>query len=289
MIFLVRGESLAHFLHFSWWIWEALRLPTTFFARLTLTPLHRHSSSLPHCHHGHHIQWWNFELDENLSDLGLQVQVFCPIIEKNDVFGQLESPLPPLPSIANNSQHNFIEPFSIKLSSFHLLNFEPSSMETMPIEAMPIGSIILRTYPFVELLPVHNCFKTSIRSIMGLFQIFEFTVPFSWFLRHLNPRLSIYVRSWVHFCNEMAMIATYWGCLAWIGHMFVTALTKRPRPFYLAELEYEPEEYLVYHIPSNAFDRKRMDMFLGQAMSVWVIIMTRTLRFWSWRDCSECI
>jgi hypothetical protein len=48
--------------------------------------------------------------------------------------------------------------------------------------------------------------------------------------------------------------------------MFVTALTKSPRPAHLkdvAQLEYEPEQSLVYYIPSNAFDGKRMDMFLG--------------------------
>jgi hypothetical protein len=67
----------------------------------------------------------------------------------------------------------------------------------------------------------------------------------------------------------------------------VTALTKSPRPVHLkdvAELEYELEQSLVYHIPSNTM-RKKMGTFLSWAMLAWVIIiMMRTLRFQSWRD-----
>ncbi len=72
----------------------------------------------------------SFELDKNLLDLGLQV--FHPIVEQNDVFGQLASSMPPLPGIATNSPYDFIEPSSVEPLSFQLSNFEPLFIETMP-------------------------------------------------------------------------------------------------------------------------------------------------------------
>jgi hypothetical protein len=91
-----------------------------------------------------------FELDKNQLDLGLQLQVFSPIVEWNDVFGQLASPMPPLPGVATNFPYNStLSPLqtSIKPSSFQLSNFKPSSIKTMPIEKMPIYSLISRKYP----------------------------------------------------------------------------------------------------------------------------------------------
>jgi hypothetical protein len=200
----------------------------------------------------------SFELDKNLSQLGLLV--FHPIVEQNDVFGQLASPMPPLLGIATNFPYNLIEPSSIKPSSFQLSNFKPSSIETMPIGEMPIDSIILRKYPFVEPLPVCNCLRKSIRSIMEQFQIFNFTVAI-WSIFESSKFEALNICEMLSpFCNEMAMVATDYGCLGWIGHMFVTVLTKSSRLAhleYVAELEYEPEKSLVYHIPSNTFDEKK--------------------------------
>ncbi len=53
--------------------------------------------------------------------------------------------------------------------------------------------------------------------------------------------------------------------------MFVTVLTKSLRPVHLkdvAQLKYDPEQSLVYHIPSNAFDGKKDGNILCWAMSV---------------------
>jgi hypothetical protein len=55
--------------------------------------------------------------------------------------------------------------------------------------------------------------------------------------------------------------------------MFVTALTKSPRLAHLevedvAQLEYEREEALVYHSHPMLLKGKRMETFLGWAMSV---------------------
>ena len=49
----------------------------------------------------------SFKLDKNLSDLGLQV--FRPIEERNCAFDERASPSPPLPGVATNAPHDFIE------------------------------------------------------------------------------------------------------------------------------------------------------------------------------------
>ncbi len=147
-----------------------------------------------------------FELDENLLDLGLQV--FHPLVEQNDVFGQLVLPMPPLPGVATNAPYDFIEPSSIRPSSFQLLNFEPLSIETMSIEELPIDSIILRMYPFVEPSPVYNHLRTSIRSIMDQFQIFEFTFVIQPVFEASKSK-DLNIREMLSaFCNEVAMVAT---------------------------------------------------------------------------------
>ncbi len=95
---------------------------------------------------------------------------------------------------------------------------------------------------------------------MEQFQIFEFTVAIQLVFESSEFK-ALHIREMLSaFCNEMAMATTDCGCLGWIGHMFVTALTKSSRPAhleYVAELEYEPEKSLVYHIPSNTFDEKK--------------------------------
>jgi hypothetical protein len=115
-----------------------------------------------------------FDLDANLSDFGLQV--FRPIIGMNDIFGQLVSPLPPLTGVA--------EPFSIENSSLH--PSEPSSMETISIETIPIGSITLTAYPFVDPLPVHNCPEVTSDPLWSNSNFLNSLLLFSQFLWHLS-------------------------------------------------------------------------------------------------------
>ncbi len=135
----------------------------------------------------------SFELDENLSDSGLQV--FRSIVERNDLLGVLASLLPPLPGVATNSPYDFIDRSSIELSSFQLADFEPSSIKTTPIEKMLVDSIISRTYHFIEPSPVHDRLRISIRSIIQQCQIFQFAVAIQSVYEASESRLSIYVIS----------------------------------------------------------------------------------------------
>ncbi len=98
----------------------------------------------------------------------------------------------------------------------------------MPIEEMPIELIILRMCHFTETSPVHNCLRTSIRSNIKQFQTFEFAVAIQSVFEASESKALNIRKILIVFCNEVAMVATNKGCFGWIGHMFVTGLTKSP-------------------------------------------------------------
>jgi hypothetical protein len=132
----------------------------------------------------------SFELDENLLDLALQV--FHPIEERNDVFNKLASLLPPLPGVASNAPHDFIEPSSIKPSSIKLLPFEPSPFKPSSIkvhQVNPFKNIQLQwaiayPQPFQD-RHISDHSSSNSKHLNSL-------LPFSQFVRHLSSRLSIH-------------------------------------------------------------------------------------------------
>jgi hypothetical protein len=100
-----------------------------------------------------------FELDKHVSDLGLQV--FRQIEQRNGVYDELVSLLPPLPGVASNAADDFIEPFSI----------EPSSIELSSIERNVHRVDQFENVRLHRASSVHNHFRTSIGSIIKQFQI----------------------------------------------------------------------------------------------------------------------
>ncbi len=162
----------------------------------------------------------SFELDKNLLELGLEV--FRPIVERNDAFDKLASPLPPLPGVApihHKTSSSLCQPsrcsFSCPFLSLH------------PSRQCPLRKCWL-IWSFWECLlhwaitcpqlcqDKHQINRWAIRN-------FEFAVAIQLaFKASVSKALNI-CKMLSTLCNEVAMVATDQGYLGWIGHMFVTA------------------------------------------------------------------